>query len=82
MAADADAPPGDRPLYGRMMTSISAGHTFGNRVRMLDLVRRKPRSPRQDPLTAASAARLDGLVFWKSTRGRAAEFGPGALVVR
>ena len=80
MAADADAPPGDRPLYGRMMTSISAGHTFGNRVRMLlNLVRRKPRSPRQDPLTAASAARL---VFWKSTRGRAAEFGPGALVVR
>ena len=42
MAADApqmaaDAPPGDRPLYGRMMTSISAGHTFGNRVRMLKL---------------------------------------------
>ena len=47
----ADAPPGDRTLCGRMMTSISAGHTFGNRVRMLDLVRRKPRSPRQDPLT-------------------------------
>ena len=47
MAADADAPPGDRPLYGRMMTSISAGHFFGNRMRMLYLVRRKPRSPRQ-----------------------------------
>ena len=28
---------GGRPLYGSMMKSIDAGHTFGNRVRMVKL---------------------------------------------
>jgi hypothetical protein len=28
---------GGRPLYGSMMKSIDAGHTFGNRVRMIKL---------------------------------------------